>query len=154
MAEVEGPSDEEWGRRLQRDLDLDIEWIGGSIPVIESPPSQVLRVLTLLKENEDIQCTVLTDIIVVDRLAKDDRFEILYLVSSLANQKRAIVLSRVEEDDSVGSVGSLFEAANRLEKEATEGFGIFFRKRRPDEIARLAEGAEFPLRKDSQTRES
>lgn len=112
-----------------------------SLPVIH-------EVLEYLKTEH--RFIYLVDIAATDRFTSDDRFELIYNIVSLKTQKRILVKTRCsEESPEVPTVVDIWPAANWLEREAYDMFGIFF-KGHPD-LRRLFLPEDFkyyPLRKE------
>lgn len=112
-----------------------------SLPVIHD-------VLEYLKSEH--RFIYLVDIVATDRFTSDDRFELIYNIISLKTQKRILVKTRcTEESPEVPTTVDIWPAANWLEREAYDMFGIFFTGH-PD-LRRLFLPEDFkyyPLRKE------
>jgi NADH-quinone oxidoreductase subunit C len=108
----------------------------------------VLRVLAFLRDTE--QFDFLTDLTAVDRARDPGRFEIIYFLYSFANNQRLRVKTHVSLDQEPASITSLFPAADWLEREVFDMFGIRFAGH-PDlkRILLPDEWQGFPLRKDT-----
>ena len=111
--------------------------------------SILLKVLNFLKDDKVFQFKQLIDLCGVDYPNRTDRFEIVYhLLSINLNQRIRIKLS-VNDDDTVPSVVSLYEAANWYEREVWDLYGVIFTDH-PD-LRRILTDYGFeghPLRKD------
>ena len=111
--------------------------------------SIILKVLSFLKDDKVCQFKQLIDLCGVDYPNRIDRFEIVYhLLSINLNQRIRIKLS-VNDDDTVPSVVSLYEAANWYEREVWDLYGVIFTDH-PD-LRRILTDYGFeghPLRKD------
>tara|TARA_B100001173_G_C15851191_1_gene488836 strand:+ start:104 stop:730 length:627 start_codon:yes stop_codon:yes gene_type:complete len=111
--------------------------------------SILLKVLSFLKDDKVCQFKQLIDLCGVDYPNRIDRFEIVYhLLSINLNQRIRIKLS-VNDDDTVPSVVSLYEAANWYEREVWDLYGVIFTDH-PD-LRRILTDYGFeghPLRKD------
>lgn len=109
-----------------------------------------LSIFQTLRDDPAFAFNVLTDLTVVDFLAREPRFEVVYHLFSMPRNHRLRVKIRVVEDDAaVPSVSSLWKSANWLEREAWDMFGIRFIDH-PD-LRRILMYEEFrghPLRKD------
>lgn len=117
---------------------------------IEITPAAVRACLELLRGAEEFRFTLLSDLTAVDRFPVEPRFEVVYQLLSIDTHQRLRVKARVPGDSPViDSVVFLWPAANMLEREVFDLFGIHFnghpnlrRLMMPDEW----EG--HPLRKD------
>ena len=115
-------------------------------------PSEILfEVLSYLKENGPFD--MLVDVTCVDCLhyrGAKDRFRLIYqLADTTTNQRLTVRCGRNEPNLAVDSIVSLWEAANWLEREVWDMFGIEF-VGHPD-LRRILMPENFtshPLRKD------
>jgi len=92
----------------------------------------------------------LIDVFGSDRFTTEDRFEVIYNLISLRNQQRLFVKAWLpEEEPTIASVTSLWEAANWFEREVYDMFGIWFTNH-PDlrRIYMPEDYNYFPLRKE------
>jgi NADH-quinone oxidoreductase subunit C len=109
-----------------------------------------LTLFGVLKDDPQFAFNFLTDLTAVDFLGQEPRFEVIYHLYSLPLNHRLRVKIRVSEDDAVvPSVSSLWKAADWLEREVWDLFGIRF-SGHPD-LRRILMYEEFrghPLRKD------
>ncbi len=102
-----------------------------------------------LFSDPDLQFQFLTDLCGVDRFPESPRFEIVYLLYSMKNNQRLRIKAALGETESISSVEPIWKAANWLEREVYDLFGISF-KNHPD-LRRILlwDGYEgHPLRKD------
>ena len=112
---------------------------------------KIYEVLEWLKEKQGFD--LLVDITCVDYLnypGAKDRFGLVYLLADTVNNQRLTVRAFVNEPDpAVRSVVGLWKAANWLEREVWDMFGIHFAGH-PDlrRILMPEEFTAFPLRKD------
>lgn len=119
--------------------------------VVRIDRSSLLDFYRLLKLDSELRFDFLVSITAVDWLdQKEQRFEVVYHVMSLANAHRLRVKVWVPEDDpQVESVTALWSGANFMEREVWDMYGITF-KHHPD-LRRILMYDEFeghPLRKD------
>lgn len=109
-----------------------------------------VAVFTALRNAPELSFELLSDLTVVDFFGQEPRFEVVYHLKSISLGHRLRVKIRVPEDDPVvPSLSSLWKAANWLEREAWDMFGIRF-SGHPD-LRRILMYEEFrghPLRKD------
>jgi NADH-quinone oxidoreductase subunit C len=109
----------------------------------------ILNICKFLYSDPDLQYQMLTDLCGVDFFPEQPRFEVVYLLYSMKNQKRLRLKIKVGDSESVSSVESIWKAANWLEREVYDLFGIPF-DNHPD-LRRILmwDGYEgHPLRKD------
>lgn len=113
------------------------------------PREHLFEVLRFLKEQNSFE--MLIDLTAVDYLGrKEPRFEAVYHLLSLTQNRRLRVKTPVPESDPVvPSVVPLWKAANWLEREVYDLFGIRFEGHPDLKRILLWEGFEgHPLRKD------
>lgn len=108
------------------------------------------RLLDALAQARGAGFAVLTDLTAVDRLPEQPRFEVVYLLTSYAEAARVRLKVRVTEDDPVvPSAQPVYPAANWLEREVFDMFGLRF-SGHPD-LTRILMPDDWeghPLRKD------
>ena len=109
----------------------------------------LLDVVTFLKTNSETKFRQLIDITAVDYPEKTQRFKMVYLFLSHKFNQRIILSFFLNENEHVTSLTKIFPAANWMEREVFDMYGIKF-KNHPD-LRRILtdynfEG--FPLRKD------
>lgn len=112
----------------------------------------ILQVLRFLRDEPGLRFQQLTDLTAVDRsrLRDTDRFDVVYILHSLARRDRVAILCAIPEEDCwCDSAHGLFSNANWLEREAWDMYGIEFRGH--PNLKRMLNHKEFvghPLRKD------
>ena len=109
----------------------------------------LMDVMLFLKTNNNMRFRQLIDITAVDYLETEKRFKIVYLMLSHEFNNRVQVDFFINESDFVSSLIPLFPAANWMEREAFDMYGIKF-KDHPD-LRRILTDYGFkghPLRKD------
>ena len=102
-----------------------------------------------LKTNSKTKFRQLIDITAVDFPENEIRFKLVYLLLSHEFNQRIIIEMDVKEKEIVGSITSIFPAANWMEREVFDMYGIEF-KDHPD-LRRILTDYGFeghPLRKD------
>jgi len=109
----------------------------------------LLDTVTFLKTNNETKFRQLIDITAVDYPEKTQRFKMVYLFLSHKFNQRVILSFFINENEPVSSLTNIFPAANWMEREVFDMYGIKF-KNHPD-LRRILtdynfEG--FPLRKD------
>jgi NADH-quinone oxidoreductase subunit C len=109
----------------------------------------LIDVMLFLKINKSTKFKQLIDITAVDYIEKEKRFKIVYLLLSHEFNHRIQVDFSINENDLVSTVVSIFPAANWMEREVFDMYGIKF-KDHPD-LRRILTDYGFeghPLRKD------
>ena len=111
---------------------------------------QALGIFAELRDRPECAFNMLTDVTVVDYLGQMPRFEVVYHLYSLSHNQRLRVKIRVPEDEPwVHSLVGLWKAANWLEREAWDMFGIrFVGHPDPRRILIYEQFVGHPLRKD------
>ena len=109
----------------------------------------LLDVIIFLKTNKDTKFRQLIDITAVDYLENTKRFKIVYLFLSHEINQRIILNYFINENEVVSSLTKIFPAANWMEREVFDMYGMKF-KDHPD-LRRILTDYVFegyPLRKD------
>ena len=102
-----------------------------------------------MKNNPKTKFRQLIDITAVDYPEKEKRFKMIYLLLSHENNQRIKIEFEIKENDMVNSITSIYPAANWMEREVFDMYGISF-KDHPD-LRRILTDYGFkghPLRKD------
>ena len=86
----------------------------------------VVKVLTLLRDDQNCQFKQLVDITAVDHPDQAERFEVVYNLLSLKLNQRIRVKLTTDERTPVASVSGVFSSAIWLEREVWDMFGVFF----------------------------
>tara|TARA_B100001029_G_C14972199_1_gene400903 strand:- start:362 stop:952 length:591 start_codon:yes stop_codon:yes gene_type:complete len=108
-----------------------------------------LEVINFLKTHNDTKFRQLIDITAVDYPQNDLRFSLVYLLLSHETNLRAMIKFNLKENDQINSITPIFPAANWMEREVFDMYGISF-KNHPD-LRRILTDYNFeghPLRKD------
>ena len=107
-------------------------------------------VMQALKDRPDLAFGFLADLTVVDFWPRAPRFELVYILVSLELRHRLRLKVRLQEDEArVQTVCSVWPAANWLEREAWDLFGIVFDGHPDPRRLLMPEDWEgYPLRKD------
>lgn len=114
-----------------------------------SKRSDIVRVLTFLRDDSNCLFKLLVDVCGVDYPDREERFEVVYNLLSLKHNQRVRVKLTTTEDDPVPSVSGVFKVASWFEREAWDLYGVFFSDH-PD-LRRILTDYGFeghPLRKD------
>jgi NADH-quinone oxidoreductase subunit C len=107
------------------------------------------EIMRFLKEGETTRYDLLVDIAGVDFGGEAPRFMVAYLLHSLKFNNRLRIKTRVAEDAALDTVSDIWKAADWLEREVYDMFGITFNNH-PD-LRRILLTDDFtghPLRKD------
>lgn len=120
------------------------------------PLTDLIDVLTELKENPATQFNQLVDVTAIDWAKAGERYDVVYFLYSIPNNARVRVKVHVREDrPHVPTAVGVWESANWYEREAYDMYGIIF-DGHPDlrrffmpEDFMDADGTQlYPLRKD------
>ena len=109
----------------------------------------LVDVTLFLKSNDNTKFRQLMDITVVDYPENSQRFKVVYLFLSHEFNQRIILSYLINENELIPSLTSIFPAANWMEREVFDMYGIKF-KNHPD-LRRILTDYGFeghPLRKD------
>ncbi len=116
---------------------------------VEIEKDDLIDVTLFLKTNKNTKFRQLIDITVVDYPEQTNRFKIVYLFLSHEFNQRIILSYFINEKELIGSLTSIFSAANWMEREVFDMYGVNF-KDHPD-LRRILTDYGFeghPLRKD------
>ena len=116
---------------------------------IETDKEDIIDVALFLKTNHNAKFRQLIDLTVVDYPEQNKRFEVVYLFLSHEFNQRLIVKYSINENEVIPSLTSVFPAANWMEREVFDMYGVSF-KDHPD-LRRILTDYGFeghPLRKD------
>ena len=109
----------------------------------------LIDVTLFIKNNENTKFRQLIDITAVDYPENTQRFKIVYLFLSHEFNQRIILSYSIPENEVISSLTSIFPAANWMEREVFDMYGVKFRDH-PD-LRRILTDYGFeghPLRKD------
>jgi NADH-quinone oxidoreductase subunit C len=115
-----------------------------------APRDEMPAVARALRDRPDLRFTFLSELTAVDYHPREPRFELVYLLVSLEHRQRLRLRVRLRgEDAHVRTVSDVWPAANWLEREVWDMFGIVF-DGHPDPRRLLMpdDWTGFPLRKD------
>ena len=110
----------------------------------------VPAVARALRDRPELRFAFLAELTAVDYHPREPRFELVYLLVSLEHRHRLRLKVRLPGDDAhVGTVSGVWPAANWLEREVWDLFGIVFDGHPDPRRLLMPEDWEgFPLRKD------
>ena len=146
------------------DADTLVASLQGAVPEaqIERVPSRDLQTTVYvsreavpalaraLRDSPELAFTFLAELTAVDFWPKEPRYELVYVLVSLANRLRLRLKVRLAADDPhVTTVCDVWPAANWLEREVWDLFGIAFDGHPdPRRLLMPEDWQGFPLRKD------
>ncbi|PWC55869.1 NADH-quinone oxidoreductase subunit C [Azospirillum sp. TSO22-1] len=110
---------------------------------------QIVPALTTLRDDPRCLFQLLVDVTAVDYPERAERFEVVYNLLSIKHNQRVRVKACTDEDTPVPSAVPVFSAANWMERETWDMYGVFF-DGHPD-LRRILTDYGFeghPLRKD------
>ena len=116
---------------------------------LETDKDDLVDICLFLKTNSDTKFRQLIDITVVDYPERNQRFDVVYLFLSHEFNQRLIVKYSISENEVIPSLTNIFPAANWMEREVYDMYGVLF-KDHPD-LRRILTDYGFeghPLRKD------
>ena len=107
-------------------------------------------VARVLRDRQDLRFELLAEITAVDYWPRAPRFELVYVLVSIEHRLRLRLKVRITADDThIGTVVDVWPAANWLEREVWDLFGIRFDGHPDPRRLLMPEDWEgFPLRKD------
>ena len=109
----------------------------------------LIDVTLFIKSNKNTKFRQLIDVTVVDYPENTQRFKVVYLFLSHEFNQRIILSYSISENEMIPSLTSIYPAANWMEREAFDMYGVKF-KDHPD-LRRILTDYGFeghPLRKD------
>jgi NADH-quinone oxidoreductase subunit C len=116
---------------------------------IHTPAHRIVEVLTYLRDAAGLEFQQLIDLAGADYPQRAKRFDVVYHLLSLTQNRRLRVKVETDEDTPVPSITPVYPVADWFEREAFDMYGIFF-EGHPD-LRRLLTDYGFhghPMRKD------
>jgi NADH-quinone oxidoreductase subunit C len=116
---------------------------------VEIEKDDLIDVTLFIKTNKDTKFKQLIDITVADYPEETQRFKVVYLFLSHEFNQRMVLSYLINENEVISSLTSIFPAANWMEREVFDMYGVNF-KDHPD-LRRILTDYGFeghPLRKD------
>jgi NADH-quinone oxidoreductase subunit C len=127
---------------------LDVGIFRGEVTVTV-PADRIVEIARFLHTHPDLEYHLLTDLCGVDRFPQVPRFEVVYHLCSVKKIKKLRLRTRLGENESIGTVESVWKVANWYEREVFDLFGIRFENHSDLRRILLWEGFEgHPMRKD------
>ena len=134
--------------KLLANLAERVQSINGQL-VYRCELDKLFETLVLLKNTETLNFSQLTDLTAVDYPDRLQRFELVYQLLSIENNKRVRIICSINDGQIVPSVTGIYKSAEWPEREVWDMYGLFFSDH-PD-LRRLLTDYGFeghPLRKD------
>jgi NADH-quinone oxidoreductase subunit C len=119
-------------------------------PTIYVSRDELPAVARALREGADLRVNFLAELTAIDLWPRDPRFEVVYVLVSLERRARVRLKVRLSGGDAhVGTVSGIWPAANWLEREVADLFGVVFDGHPDPRRLLMPEDWEgHPLRKD------
>jgi NADH-quinone oxidoreductase subunit C len=90
-------------------------------------PEDLVEICRFLKTDSDIRLNFLSCITAADYLgSRDKRFEVIYILFSIPFHHRLIIKIRINENEEIPTLTSLWNTANWQEREVYDMFGLKF----------------------------
>ena len=125
-------------------------WVGDWTVVVQA--NHLIEVVTFLRDSPGTSFDTCSDVTAVDWPPRDQRFDVVYSLYSTQHRHRVRVKVRAAENEPVPSVSEVWPAANWLEREVYDMFGVNFvghpdRRRllMPDEWQGHPQRKDYPL---------
>ena len=121
-----------------------------SQPTVYASRDDIPALTRALRDRSELVFTLLVELTAVDYWPREPRFELVYLFVSIAHRRRLRLKIRLHGDDArVATVSDVWPAANWLEREVWDLFGIVFDGHPdPRRLLMPEDWDGFPLRKD------
>ena len=112
-------------------------------------PDRIADVCTFCRDDDRLSYDMLADLTAVDFHPRRPRFQVVYNLYSFRDNDRLRLKAPVEENDTLATVEGVWKAANWLEREVYDLFGIVFENHSDLRRILLWDGyIGHPLRKD------
>jgi NADH-quinone oxidoreductase subunit C len=125
-------------------------WVGDWTIII--PAAHVLDVARYLRDAPDALFDLCSDVTATDWPLRPERFDVIYCLYSIRHRHRVRVKAKARETEPVASVTPVWPAANWLEREVYDMFGVNFvghpdRRRilMPDDWQGFPQRKDYPL---------
>lgn len=100
--------------------------MAGDEQVLYVPASNLLALMTFLRDDPQLMFKQLIDVTAVDYPARSPRFDVVYQLLSMHHNRRLRVKVQADEISPVPSVCGLFSAAGWFEREVWDMYGVQF----------------------------
>jgi NADH-quinone oxidoreductase subunit C len=124
------------------------EFRGDTLIVVDR--SVIVDAATFARDNDICPFELLLDVLGIDQFTRSKRFEVVYVLRSVAKNAEVFLKVRVDESDcTVPSVTGVYPSAGWYERETYDMYGVVFSGHRDLRRIYMPEDYEyFPLRKD------
>src|SRR5476649_1119706 len=99
---------------------------GQDLPTFLVDRKRIIDVLTALRDHADLKFTLPLDLFGADYPGRDQRFDVVYQLYSLANNERVRLKVRAGENDSVPTSVHVYKAFDWFEREVWDMYGVKF----------------------------
>jgi NADH-quinone oxidoreductase subunit C len=121
MSLVEQKLKQEYSERV-----LETYTFRGDLNVVLKP-QDIPEICRFLKTDSDLKFNFLSCITAADYLdSRPKRFEVVYVLFSIPNNERIIIKTRVDDNEDIPTLASIWSTANWQEREVYDMFGIKF----------------------------
>src|SRR5438093_8588609 len=119
-------------------------------PTVYASRDALPALMRALRDRAELAFALLAELTAVDYWPREPRFEVVYVVVSIAHRRRLRLKVRLHGDDPhVATASEVWPAANWLEREVWDLFGIVFDSHPDPRRLLMPEDWEgYPLRKD------
>jgi NADH/F420H2 dehydrogenase subunit C len=90
------------------------------------PAAKILDIARYLRDAPEAAFDLCSDVTVTDWPPRPERFDVIYVLYSVRQRHRVRLKTKVALDQPVPSVTSIWPAANWLEREVFDMFGVMF----------------------------
>ena len=97
-------------------------WVGDWTVIVAA--DRLLDVMGFLRDDPETAFDYCSDVTAVDWPPREQRFDVIYCLYSIRHRHRLRVKVRTGEDDPIESVAGIWPAANWLEREVWDQFGV------------------------------
>lgn len=94
--------------------------------IVTVDKDRIVEACTVCRDDERLQFDMLTDLTATDYAPRKPRFEVVYNLYSFPHNRRVRLKAPVDLNETVGTVEGVWRAANWLEREVYDLFGIVF----------------------------
>ena len=124
-------------------------WVANGELSVLAVAGRIVEALTFMRDGQGLEFQQLIDLCGVDYPQRSRRFDIVYHLLSMTQNRRIRVKVETDEDTPVPSIASVYPCADWFEREAFDMYGVFF-SGHPDLRRILTDYGftGFPLRKD------
>lgn len=89
-------------------------------------PAKIAEIATFLRDDATLRFDMLTDLTAVDYMGRTPRFTVVYNLYSFQENRRLRLKCELAEGETIPTVEGVWKAANWLEREVYDLYGIAF----------------------------